>query len=232
MAALPLPTPYAPQLTATDQVFEALYEAIVSFELPPGTKVSEIDIAKQMDVSRQPVRDAFFRLSKQGFLLIRPQRATLITKISVAAVEQAAFVRTALELACVSEAIQRMDAAAAEQLNEILQHQSRAVDDRDSAAFHTWDDSFHRAICQIAGRAHVWELIRDNKAHVDRVRFLSLPFSLDIALNEHIGIRDALVARDDKTARRLMRSHLVRILRILDQIRDENAEFFEDDAAV
>ncbi|KUP92024.1 GntR family transcriptional regulator [Tritonibacter horizontis] len=228
MATLSLATNPSAPTTTTDQAFEALYEAIVSFELPPGTKVSEIEIAKQMEISRQPVRDAFFRLSKLGFLLIRPQRATLITKISVEAVEQAAFVRLALELACVSEAIQKMDDAGLAQIDEVIARQQQAVQQKDGAAFHIWDDRFHRTICEIIGRAHVWELIRGNKAHVDRVRFLSLPFSLDIALNEHIGIRDALAAKDETRARDLMRAHLLRILRILGQIRDENAEFFED----
>ncbi|WP_375173473.1 GntR family transcriptional regulator [Pseudooceanicola sp.] len=231
MATLSLATIQSTPVTTTDQVFEALYAAIVSFELPPGTKVSEADIAKQMDVSRQPVRDAFFRLSKLGFLAIRPQRATLITKISVEAVQQAAFIRMALELACVTEAIKYMDADAMRRIDEVLAGQKKAVEDKDGSAFHALDDAFHRTICEIGGRAHVWNVIREYKAHVDRVRYLSLPFSLDIAFNEHLGIRDAFAARDDETARALMRAHLERILRIMDQIRDENTEFFEDVAA-
>ncbi|MCJ7874442.1 GntR family transcriptional regulator, partial [Phaeobacter sp. J2-8] len=67
----------APVKSATEQVFDALYEAVISLQLTPGTKVSEIEVAKQLGVSRQPVRDAFFRLSNLGFLAIRPQRATL-----------------------------------------------------------------------------------------------------------------------------------------------------------
>ena len=62
--------------SVTDQVFEALYRKVLLVELPPGTKLSELDVARQLGVSRQPVRDAFFRLSKLGFLQIQPQRAT------------------------------------------------------------------------------------------------------------------------------------------------------------
>lgn len=231
MPPLSLATIQSAPVTTTDQVFEALYSAIVSFELPPGTKVSEIDIARQMDVSRQPVRDAFFRLSKLGFLMIRPQRATLITKISVQAVQEAAFIRMALELACVTEAIKRLDDDAMARIDDVIDQQRAAVEAKDGSAFHTWDDRFHLTICEIGGRAHVWTLIREHKAHVDRVRYLSLPFSLDIAFNEHLGIRDAFAARDDEMARQLMRAHLERILRIMDQIREENVEFFQDSAA-
>ena len=83
--------------TVTDQVFSELYRQVLSLELPPGTKMSEVDVAKAMGVSRQPVRDAFYRLSKMGFLLIRPQRATTVSLISPRAVVQARFIRSALE---------------------------------------------------------------------------------------------------------------------------------------
>ena len=95
----------APKRTATDLSFEALYQAVIALELPPGAKVSEAEIAKALDVSRQPVRDAFYRLSKLGFLSMRPQRATLVTKISKRAVLNAIFVRTALEVEALRTAI-------------------------------------------------------------------------------------------------------------------------------
>ena len=62
--------------TVTDQIFELLYERVVNLSLPPGAKLSEAEVAAQMGVSRQPVRDAFYRLSQLGFIQIRPQRAT------------------------------------------------------------------------------------------------------------------------------------------------------------
>jgi len=62
--------------TAADGVFESLRNDIISLRLEPGTKLSEVEIAKQNDVSRQPVREAFIRLSNMNLLLVRPQRAT------------------------------------------------------------------------------------------------------------------------------------------------------------
>ena len=59
--------------SVADHVFDELRREILTLELAPGTKLSEVEVATQMGVSRQPVRDAFYRLSKLGFLLIRPQ---------------------------------------------------------------------------------------------------------------------------------------------------------------
>ena len=52
--------------TVSDQVFEALYRQVVTLELPPGTRLSEVEVAQAAGVSRQPVRDAFWRLSQLG----------------------------------------------------------------------------------------------------------------------------------------------------------------------
>ena len=229
MPSLSLSTLKAPPVaTTTDQVFDALYDLIVSFELPPGTKMSEAEVANSMGVSRQPVRDAFFRLSELGFLLIRPQRATLVSKISEEAVMQASFVRTALELACLEEAMKNMSAEGLARLEENLRAQGEAVAAKDRSKFHELDDEFHQTISQIGGRGHVWTLIKEQKAHMDRVRFLSLPFSLDIAFNEHLKVMETIRSGDPVATKKMMKAHLDRIATILPRLRDENAEYFED----
>ena len=63
--------------SVADQVFAELHRQVLSLELPPGARISEVDIAKALGVSRQPVRDAFYRMSKMGFLVIRPQRTAM-----------------------------------------------------------------------------------------------------------------------------------------------------------
>ena len=166
-----------PQVTAqsaTDQVFKTLSDAIITLKLPPGTKVSEADVSKQLDVSRQPVRDAFFRLSNLGFLAIRPQRATLITQIAETAVVDAVFTRTALEAECLKTVIESGNDAVLPTLKGCLAQQKAALDTADLEDFHALDEDFHAQICRLSGHSHVWLLIREQKAHMDRVRYLSL----------------------------------------------------------
>ncbi len=104
---LPRSASRAPRRTAADQVFEALYRQVVTLVLPPGARLSEVEVARAAGVSRQPVRDAFWRLSQLGFLTIRPQRSTEVSAISERAVQQARFVRTALEVETVRLAAAR-----------------------------------------------------------------------------------------------------------------------------
>lgn len=228
MTSSPLPT--IQTATATNQVFDALYDALINFRLAPGSKVSEAEIARQLGVSRQPVRDAFFRLSQLGFLLIRPQRATLITKISEKSVLQAAFIRAALEAACIRDAAVNLTEAHIAELRALLTHQKVAVETEDRNLFHETDDKLHQRMCQMSGHGYTWSLIQEQKAHIDRVRILSLSLGQKIAYDQHCSIVDALAEHDPDKAETALREHLSRIRLILPTIREENPQYFEDTA--
>jgi DNA-binding GntR family transcriptional regulator len=215
--------------TATDEVYQALYDQVVTLALPPGTRLSEAEVARQMGVSRQPVRDAFYRLSKSGFLVVRPQRATVVSQISESAVRQALFIRTALELETFRVAMERLSAEDLADLEALLAEQAEAVAAVDHDRFHALDDEFHRQICRRSGLEFVWMLIRENKAHMDRVRFQSLPFGAELALSDHRAILSALTARDAEAGASAVRTHLGRIVDILAKVRTTHGGHFADE---
>ncbi|MCB1329821.1 MAG: FCD domain-containing protein, partial [Maritimibacter sp.] len=74
----------------------------------------------------------------------------------------------------------------------------------------------------------VWELVAENKGHMDRVRMLSLSFASEGAYQDHLRIFEALKARDPELAVATMRDHLSRIATMIDRIRDENRDWFVD----
>ena len=213
--------------SATDQVFETLYIAIATLDLVPGEKISEADVAKKMGLSRQPVRDAFFRLSELGFLRIRPQRATTISLISERAILDAHFIRTALEVECLRAAVRNATEQDFVALDAIMTQQQAAVAAVDPRAFHLADDQFHRAICTIAGHPLAWNVIKDHKVHLERVRFLSLTFGAQLAFDDHMAVLDAIRASDVEGAENALRAHLGHILDHIDTIRETNSEYFE-----
>jgi len=213
--------------SVADSVFDELHRQILSLDLPPGAKMSEAEVARALGVSRQPVRDAFYRLSKLGFLTIRPQRATTVSLISEAMVEHARFIRAAIEAETTRLACERMTPARLRALEALIDRQRGAVAAEDRRLFHALDDAFHREICDAAGRVEAWDVIRENKAHTDRVRLLSLAFGSQTALDDHLRILDALAARDAERAATEMRQHLSRLRTHIHRIRAEHATLFE-----
>jgi DNA-binding GntR family transcriptional regulator len=212
--------------SAADLVYDELYWQIVELALPPGAKLSELEVARQMGVSRQPVRDAFYRLSQLGLIQIQPQRATTVSLISEEAVLQARFVRSALEMETARAAARLEGDGHIAGLEAILEEQRAAVAADDRIRFHELDDAFHQAICAASGNGFAWTLIRENKAHMDRVRYMSLSFGAQSALDDHVRLLAALKAHDPEAAAEEMRKHLSRIVDILDQIRTTRPEIF------
>lgn len=213
--------------SATDRVFNALYDAVITVKLPPGSKVSEVEIAKQLNVSRQPVRDAFFRLSNLGFLSIRPQRPTLITQISLRAIQDAVFTRTALECECLRQATANNRQALTDALSANIRDQKASLG-KDALDFHTHDEAFHKLICAMAGRDHVWNLIREQKAHLDRLRFLSLSGARQqFVIQEHAAILQAIKSNDDFQADALLRAHIAATNALLPDIVARHRDYFD-----
>ncbi len=215
--------------TIADQVFESLQAGILSLELPPGAKLSEIDVASQMEVSRQPVRDAFYRLSKLGFLVIRPQRSTTVSLISESAVLRARYIRTAIEVENIRTAATRLTPADHAALADLLAAQQQAHAAQDKRLFHQLDDQFHHEICQRSHVGFAWDLINENKAHMDRVRMLSLSFASPQVIKDHGDILDHLIRRDATAAADAMRLHLSRIADLIDRLRSEKHAWFESE---
>jgi len=101
-AALPLDTTGPGRVSA--KVYDLLRDAIIQLKLRPGNPLSESELAKRLDVSRQPVREAFIKLAEAGLVEVRPQRGTYVLMISRREVETARFVREAVEVAFVRKA--------------------------------------------------------------------------------------------------------------------------------
>ncbi|WP_146590209.1 GntR family transcriptional regulator [Puniceibacterium confluentis] len=215
--------------SVTDQVYEALHAQVLSLALPPGTKMSESEVAKQLGVSRQPVRDAFYRLSKLGFLVIQPQKATLVSKIHIQDVRRARFIRTAIEVEVMRIAAESFGPADFAALQPNLDAQKIAVAQEDRAAFHKLDDAFHQILCARSGVEFVWDAVRESKGHTDRVRFLSLASGSQRAYEDHLVIVEALRNGNSEEAVTAMRAHLGTIESIIKQLRETNHSWFLDE---
>jgi len=221
----------APQPSVSDQVFDALQQRILTLELPPQTRISEADVSKKMGVSRQPVREAFKRLAKLGFLIIRPQSSTMVSLISERDVLRAKFIRIALEVHTCRTACEVITSEGIGALNDLIAQQRAAVEANDKRLFHALDEAFHREICVQSGVGFVWDLILDSKAHMDRIRMLSLDAtSQRLALDEHLVIFDAITNRKPDDAAAAFAQHLSRIDDLIATIKAENHNWFTDDA--
>ncbi|UFS66028.1 GntR family transcriptional regulator [Paracoccus denitrificans] len=196
--------PFAAQLHAR------LRQRIIRGELPPGTRLSEQEIADQCALSRQPVREAFIRLAGEGLLEVRPQRGTFVTRIDMEWVLCTRFIRESVE-----SDIARLAAARAQpQDREALSHQiARQEAETEPAALAQLDEEFHATLAGIAGKAMVWNHLHQMKMHLDRARHLLTAMTpKDTMLAQHRDVAEAIAAGDPDRAEAAIRQHLRRVL--------------------
>ena len=223
-ASLRLTEPIAPQLVLM------LRQGIAQMRLRPGEALSEKDIAGRFGVSRQPVREAFIKLSEAGLVEIRPSRGTFVMKISVREVANARFVREAIESDIARHAARLATSAQLGALRDLIDRQKQAAMKQDYRRFNDADEAFHRSIAEIVQSDYAWRIVEAARFQTDRVRLLSLPHAspLPLLIRQHEDIAGRLEARDAEGAADAMRRHLREILLALSQIAVAHPEFFAD----
>lgn len=193
-----------------NSVYTAIRESIIHARLEPGQRLSEADLSVKMNVSRTPVREAFISLSKEGLVEILPQRGTFVTKIDLEDVRQSTFIRESLEISVLGELIKKITPEEIARLKDNVAEQEKSHQRNDYIRFYELDEEFHRSLAEMSGHGKVWDIIKEIKVQMDRVRLLSLPIASRIAelIRQHDAIIQALEERNADKARETMVLHL------------------------
>lgn len=215
--------------TAADDVFERLHADIVGLKLVPGTKLSEVEVARQFDVSRQPVREAFIRLADLELLQVRPQRATEVRRFSETSIQNGRFIRTAIEIEALRRACTRSTDAFDKRFETNLHQQEKAIRAGRTERFYELDHEFHRLIFQAADCEFAFAAVAATKSQVSRLCLLSLadPEELLDTYGDHRHLHDGIRGGHEEEAVALMRRHLTRIDKVIGSVRERHAEYFE-----
>ena len=213
------------------QAYAALRHAIVTLRLRPGQPLSEQGVAQQLRTSRTPVREAFIKLAEAGLIEVLPQRGTFVRKISLKAVKDARFVREAIEVAVLREAVGRLRPDFFAMARELIAGQRTAAVGNDLERFMALDDAFHRSFAVAIDCSHAWTVIETQKAQMDRVRYLSLPGATPIGrlIDQHEAILNAVERGDVPSSEAALRTHLAEVLAVLKPLNQLYPDLFESD---
>ena len=135
----------------SEQVYEALRTEIVSGRVKPGERLVESEIARNLDVSQAPVRDALRQLAHEGLVLQLPRRGSFVAEISEDEARRSYEVREALEGVAAREFCLHADDHDLEELTGLLGAIFEAAERRDHAGLMDADMAFHRLIWVAGG---------------------------------------------------------------------------------
>jgi len=215
----------------SEQIFEFLKDNIVSMKILPGQKIPENGLAEQFGISRTPVREAIAKLVDLGLVLVRPQRGTFVTKLSITKILEARFIREALEVAIITHVTKFQTPELIAECEAIIIQQEQAAKENDALNFQYLDDAFHQKLADFSHFYRISTLIQHEKAHIDRVRNLSLQEldgHYDKALKQHRTLIQHIKMGKSKQAIMTMTTHLQEILKVLNSMQKMHPEYFED----
>jgi DNA-binding GntR family transcriptional regulator len=192
-----------------DVVARRLGQAILSGDLPPGTRLREENLAKSFSVSRTPVREALILLSASGLAHLEPNRGATVLQLTAADVSEVYHLRAVLESESAALAAGRITPEAAALLFKIC---DRMADLGDAPASEQLaaDTEFHYSIAEASGSPRLHALVRQVSAIPVAYRS-AIPYTgadMGEAERQHRGIAGAIRRQDHGEARRLMRSHV------------------------
>jgi DNA-binding GntR family transcriptional regulator len=193
-----------------DVVFETMREAILKQVLKPGERLMEVRLAKEMGVSRTPVREAIKKLEMEGFVVLAPRKGAYVAELSPDDVREIYEIRAGLEVLACGLAAER---ATVEQIKEMERFIYRATEQLDSGNVTSTvrsDMGFHELIYLATCNERLITILYNISEQVFRIRAASilLPGRKKESLEEHRKIMEAISSRNIDLARRLAQEHI------------------------
>ena len=192
--------------------YDTLKHAIVTGEIPAGSRIVETEYAERMHISRTPLREALRKLERDGLVEYVLRRGVVVRAFTIADVEEIYTIRNALEMLTLPAIIQNATAedvaALRERVNEMDEFDRRNEIDQISPRAR----AFHTHLTAISRQNRILRVIEGQDEYIRRFSALSIARETrrHAAHREHHQLVDFIEARDLENFEKLMRKHIER----------------------
>jgi DNA-binding GntR family transcriptional regulator len=211
--------------TKEEQVADFLREGIIAGRFPRGSRLKQLEIAKLLQTSITPVREALKLLAAEGYVVGDSYRGATVAPFDITASNEMLNLRILLETQLVRAAVEQATAADIEDLRAMAIEFERAVAARENETARAANYRFHRRIFEIPNLPQT--------LHFVQVLWARYPFDLinkikgrvSRAAEEHDELLKAFIARDSAAAMLATRQHIESgWVELLNAVKSQTAE--------
>ncbi len=198
------------QQSTPARVAARVRRAIANGDFPPGSQLHEVALARQLGVSRGPLREGLQRLTQEGLLTAIRNRGLFVVDLTPENVRDMFLAREAIERCAASVLLRGDHAAAADALEPLLEQMARAAEAGDSHGVAEADISFHEKLVALTGSERL-RRIHETQAAEARICVHALGSTYDNDVQrvaEHRAIARALREGDAELTDRLLVAHM------------------------
>ncbi len=193
----------------TQRAYEVIRARITTLEMAPGSPINEQALAEALGLALAPVREALRLLAHEGLVAVTPRHGLYVADVNLPDLEQLSEMRLSLESLSAGLAARRATPDDLAVLDALRQEQA-AAPAADSRRLFDLDFKFHQAIARAAHNRYLAETLERFFGLSQRLWYLALPQLgfLPSAVEEHVGLVQAIRAGEADRAEALMRGHV------------------------
>lgn len=193
----------------SEKVYKRIKEEIITHKLPPNSRLKEEQLAKELGVSRSPVREALRKLASEGFITLFPNRGAIINEISIKDVIEIYEIRGTLFGLAGALSSQNISKKDLEKLEEIINKMQEVLIKGDTYNFSLLDEEFDNLILKTSRNKNLIEILKIINDRIRMIRFesLSVPGRMEKAFGELKKIFYAIKNRDKENAEKFIKEH-------------------------
>ncbi|MFH1153209.1 MAG: GntR family transcriptional regulator [Pseudomonadota bacterium] len=193
------------------KVSDIIREKILNFSLPPGFRISDVQLAQEMKISRTPVREALNRLTAEGIVEALPNRGFVVKVFGLKEIEDTYILRERLETFAVELTTKKFNRTKQKEFETLLDKSDRFIKKNDIAGFNTSDEDFHQLIALSSENQPLGEVLKNLMGRIRVVRRYDhlRPGSIKDAYKSHREILDLMIKKDVERAVKKMSDHVI-----------------------
>jgi DNA-binding GntR family transcriptional regulator len=197
-------------MNVAEKIYQQLRQELFDFQLQPGDRFSETEVAKRMNASRTPVREALYRLERDGYVQVQFRNGWQVRPFDFQYFEDLYDVRILLEVESVRRLIGK--SAVNEKLAPLVSTWCCNEEDRvrDSALIADMDENFHFSLVDLNGNQQMSAIHREVCERLRIIRRLDFTRAsrIDVTYEEHGNILKLIISGDESRAEQALRNHI------------------------
>jgi len=195
-----------------DNVTEFIRNSIMEGKLSSDKRVSMRKIAKELDISRTPIREAIRRLETEGLIKLLPRKGFIVRTYKIKEIEEIYEVREILEIKMIRAACEYVDNKMLKKMKKINEKLSKLFKEgkKDVLKIKKFNEDFHFLIYECSGNEIICGIVQNLWYKISDL-FIQLFSTQEQGINtykEHEEIIDALEKKDKMKAEKCLRKHL------------------------
>jgi DNA-binding GntR family transcriptional regulator len=193
------------------RAYDELRSRILNNDLPAGSFLAERQLARELGMSKTPVKAALERLQQEGFVAISPQQGIVVRDLSVQEIADQYELCEALESYILRALAGRLAKPQIDRLRSNLRAQEAIKGSNDVPQWVTLNTEFHLLFPDFLGNEEIRRILGQLRDRMQRIltRVFHLdPARIDSSYQEHLAIADAVIAGDGPRAAQLAAAHL------------------------